>query len=73
MTKTNRCILTEPGMGSKQPVGKLFNMSTMTTITIINEFILVNFVCLGNVKNVLFIDLAYTSSLQFYHLLPAKH
>ena len=32
MTKMNRCISTEPGMGSKQPVWKLFNMVTMTTI-----------------------------------------
>ena len=32
MTKMNRCISTEPGMGSEQPVWKLFNMVTMTTI-----------------------------------------
>ena len=32
MTKMNRCISTEPWMGSKQPVWKLFNMVTMTTI-----------------------------------------
>ena len=48
MTKMNRCISTEPGMGSKQPVWKIL-------------------------KNVLFIDLACTSSLQFSHILPAKH
>ena len=34
MTKMNRCILTEPGMGSKQPVWKLFNMVTMKTINL---------------------------------------
>ena len=34
MTKMNRCISTEPGMGSKQPVWKLFNMVTMTTINL---------------------------------------
>ena len=32
MTKMNRCISTEPGVGSKQPVWKLFNIVTMTTI-----------------------------------------
>ena len=32
MTKMNICISTEPEMGSKQPVWKLFNMVTMTTI-----------------------------------------
>ena len=78
MTKMNGCISTEPGMGSKQPVWKLFNMMTMTTINLKHihhcfEFILVNFLCLLNVKNVIFIDLACTSSLQFSHLLPAKH
>ena len=35
MTKMNICISTEPGMGSKQPVLKLFNMVTMTTINLI--------------------------------------
>ena len=34
MTKMNRCISTEPGIGSKQPVWKLFNMVTMTTINL---------------------------------------
>ena len=37
MTKMNRCISTEPGMGSKQPVSsvwKLFNMVTMTKINL---------------------------------------
>ena len=34
MTKMNSCISTEPGMGSKQPVLKLFNMVTMTTINL---------------------------------------
>ena len=34
MTKMNRCISTEPGMGSKQPVWKLFNMVTMITINL---------------------------------------
>ena len=29
-----RCISTEPGMRSKQPVWKLFNMVTMTTINL---------------------------------------
>ena len=77
MTKMNRCISTEPGMGSKQSVWKLFKMVTMTTInlnlfTIVFEFILVNCVCLGNVQDVLFIDLACTGSLQFSHILPAK-
>ena len=48
--------------------------SPLNLFTIFIEFILVNVVCLGNVKNVLFIDLACTSSLQFYHkILPAKH
>ncbi len=32
MTKMNICISTEPRMGSKQPVWKLFNMVTMTKI-----------------------------------------
>ena len=34
MTKMNRCISNEPGMGSKQPVWNLFNMVTMTTINL---------------------------------------
>ena len=34
MTEMNICILTEPGMGSKQPVWKLFNMLTMTTVNL---------------------------------------
>ena len=34
MTKMNRCMSTGPGMGSKQPVWKLFNMVTMTTINL---------------------------------------
>ena len=34
VTKMNRCISTEPGMGSKQPVWKLFNMVTVTTINL---------------------------------------
>ncbi len=32
MTKMNRRISNEPGMVSKQPVRKLFNMVAMTTI-----------------------------------------
>ena len=34
MTKMNRCISTEPGMGPKQSVRKLFNMVTMKTINL---------------------------------------
>ena len=34
MTNMNRCISTDPGMGSKQPVWKLFHMVTMTTINL---------------------------------------
>ena len=34
MTKMNRCISTEPGMGSKQPVWELFNTVVMTTINL---------------------------------------
>ena len=34
MTKMNRCISAEHGMGSKQPLWKLFNMVTMTTINL---------------------------------------
>ena len=34
MTKMKRCMLTELGMGSKQPVWKLFNMVTITTINL---------------------------------------
>ena len=34
MTKMSRCISTEPGIGSKQPVRKLFNMVAMTTINL---------------------------------------
>ena len=34
MTKMNRCISTEPGMGSKKPVWKLYNTVTMTTINL---------------------------------------
>ena len=53
--------------GSKQPVWKLFNMVTMTTINLklIHHcyLIYVSQLCLGHVKNVLFIDLACTSSL----------
>ena len=32
--KMNRCVSIEPGMGSKQPVWKLFNMVIMTTINL---------------------------------------
>ena len=34
MTKMNGCISTEPWMGSKQPVWKLFNIVAMTTINL---------------------------------------
>ena len=34
MTKINICVSTEPGMGSKQPVWKLFNMVNMTKINL---------------------------------------
>ena len=69
MTKMNRCISTEPRMGSKQPVWKLFNMVTMTTINLklIHYCYWIYFSQFGMP------DLACTSSLQFHHLLPAKH